>query len=293
VLAVEDDPDHAAFVRMVLESAGFQVRTCADPRRFEADLTAFRPDLVIMDLNLGEVSGTDLVRYIRQDEQHATLPIVYLTGEERLQARIESVRAGGDDYLVKPVPPGMLLATVASRIERSRFLKSLLDRDGLTRLLTHASFMDAAKVAVARLGRQPSLKLALVLLDIDNFKSINDRFGHQTGDRVLVSLAAILRRRLRRSDTLGRYGGEEFGLVLEDLDEAEATRLVQRLLDEFATTDQVAIGGERFHVRFSAGIAVPEPGVTLEQWVRSADEALYAAKAAGRNCIRVAGDSRG
>lgn len=288
VLSVEDDEDFASFVTTVLESAGFQVRTCPDPRRFENELTAFKPDLVIMDLNLPEMSGTELVRYLRQHEQHATLPIVFLTAEQRVQARIESLRAGGDDYLVKPVTPGMLLATVASRVERARFLNALLHQDGLTRLLTHASFMDRAKAVMAREQRRGSMSVAVVLLDIDRFKGINDRYGHQVGDKVLTSLSSLLRRRLRRSDTIGRYGGEEFVLLLEDLEAEEARRLVQRLLDEFATVEHVAVDGERFTATFSAGVAMLDPNINLGQWVRAADEALYEAKAAGRNRIHVA-----
>jgi len=284
VLSVEDDPDQASFLRVVLESAGYEVRICADPRHFETDLVSFRPDLVLMDIILPGFKGYDLVRYIRQDERYATLPVLYLTTEGQIQARIEGTRAGGDEHLVKPVAPSLLLWAVAARIERSRFLKSLLDRDGLTRLLTHTAFLERARTAVAHKRRNLHRSSAWVMIDLDDFKAVNDQHGHPVGDRVLVSLSALLRRRLRQSDTIGRYGGEEFAVLIEDLPEEGAVRLVTRLLAEFAAM-QHAAEGSTFRATFSAGIAMLVAAMDLDDWRRAADEALYAAKAAGRNRV--------
>jgi diguanylate cyclase (GGDEF)-like protein len=286
ILSVEDDVDQAAFLRVVLESAGYEVRICPDPKHFEVDLVSFRPDLVIMDVVLPEVTGFDLVRYLRQHEQYATLPVLFLTMQGQMKDKIETVKAGGDDHLVKPVAPGLLLSTVSARIERARFLKSLLERDGLTKLLTHTAFLERAKVVVAAKSRNLSRSSVLVLLDLDHFKSVNDTYGHTTGDRVLASLSALLRRRLRGTDTIGRYGGEEFAILIEDLKQDEAVRLLNRLLDEFAGMDHVAPDGTVFHVTFSAGIAVLDRKMTLSQWLEAADRALYAAKAEGRRRIK-------
>ncbi len=131
------------------------------------------------------------------------------------------------------------------------------------------------------------------MLDLDHFKEVNDRHGHPTGDKVLASRASLLRRRLRQSDLLGRYGGEEFTILLEDLDEADALRLVGRLLDEFRATEHVGPDGSRFRVTFSAGVAVLDgKNATLDSWLRAADDALYAAKAAGRSQVLGSSDLR-
>ena len=286
ILSVEDDADQASFLRVVLESAGYEVRICPDPKQFELDLVSFRPDLVIMDVVLPEVTGFDLVRYLRQHEQYATMPVLFLTMQGQMKDKIETVKAGGDDHLVKPVAPGLLLSTVSARIERARFLKSLLERDGLTKLLTHTAFLERAKVVVASKSRNLQRSSVLVLLDLDHFKSVNDTYGHTTGDRVLASLSALLRRRLRGTDTIGRYGGEEFAILIEDLKQDEAVRLLNRLLDEFAAMEHYALDGVVFHCTFSAGIAVLDRTMTLSQWLESADRALYVAKAEGRRRIK-------
>jgi diguanylate cyclase (GGDEF)-like protein len=289
VLSVEDDAQQAAFLRMVLESAGYEFRVCPDPTALEHDLLSFRPDLLLMDLLLPTMAGHTLTRYLRQHEVHASLPIVVCTTQGHPEARVEAVRAGADDFLLKPVEPGLLLSTVAARIERARFLRTLVERDGLTGLLTHTAFFERARVTVARKARDPGLVCAWVMIDLDNFKTVNDRHGHPAGDRVLASLASLLRRRLRQSDVMGRYGGEEFAVLVEGLAEDDAIRLVQRLLQEFCLLEHRAPEGGTFTVSFSAGVALldtPE----LEGWLERADAALLAAKRGGRRQV-VAGSA--
>ena len=285
ILSVEDDPDHAAFLKAVLESAGYAVRICSDAARFEAEAIGFAPDLVLMDINLPGFSGYDLVRFLRQNEKYAAVPVVFLTAESREKSRIETIRAGGDDHLVKPVAPALLLSTVAARIERAQFLKSLLGRDGLTGLLNHTAFFEGARGALLRQGRAPGKGASFILIDLDHFKAVNDRHGHPVGDRVLAALGALLRRRLRGSDLVGRLGGEEFAAILEGLTEGEAERLVNRLLEEFSVMPHSGASQSVFQVTFSAGVAGFVKGMTVDAWRQAADDALYAAKSAGRHRV--------
>jgi diguanylate cyclase (GGDEF)-like protein len=286
ILIVEDDESQGAFVRMTLEQAGYQVQLCSSPRTFKEQFAAFRPDLLMLDIVLPEVSGPDLARFVRQDDQHATLPILFLTAESHQQARIATVEAGGDDHLIKPVHPALLVASVAARLERARFLKMLLNRDGLTRLLTHSSFMEHARTLVAKKRQEPESPATMVMLDIDHFKTINDTFGHQAGDRVLVSLSSLLRRHVRRTDPVGRYGGEEFAILLDNVHEDDALRLMQRLQREFGEIEHHAPDGAPFRAAFSAGVArLDAPVMDFDRWFNAADGALYAAKKAGRNRV--------
>ena len=285
ILSVEDDPEQAEFLETVLRSAGYQVLVCKDPRDFESALTSFRPDLILMDILLPGMSGQDLARYVRQNPAYATLPLMFLTTEDQIQSRIETLRAGADDYLIKPVAPGLLISSVAARLERARFLQSLLDRDGLTGLLTHTAFLERARNAIAQ-TRRSAKRSALVMVDLDHFKTVNDTYGHPTGDRVLISLAALFRRRLRQSDSIGRYGGEEFALIVDDLDKADAIRLVDRLREEFSQIDHHSTGGKDFRITFSAGVSIFGDDIqTVDQWKEAADQALYLAKARGRNRV--------
>jgi diguanylate cyclase (GGDEF)-like protein len=241
-----------------------------------------------MDVILPGVSGYDILRSLRQDERYATLPVLVLTTRGEMEARIAAARAGGDEHLVKPVSPGLLLSTVAARIERGRFLRLLVERDGLTGLLTHTALLERARGSLAKKRRDPRRSWVWMMLDIDRFKGINDTHGHPTGDQVLVRLASLLRGRLRQADVVGRYGGEEFAVVLEDITGADAVRLVERLRGEFGAIEHRSREGEAFHVTFSSGLAVLEDGEALPSWVNAADRALYAAKAAGRDCVVLA-----
>jgi diguanylate cyclase (GGDEF)-like protein len=289
VLSVEDDPDQAVLIRSYLESAGYEVSVATGPREFEEAMISFRPDLVLMDILLpGGVSGYDLARYLRQDERYATLPILFLTSQRQMDVRIEAVKAGGDDHLAKPIVPGLLLSTVAARIERARLLKDLLERDGLTRLLAHTAFLERVRAAHGRRARHPDRpQAALVELDLDHFKKVNDTWGHPAGDRVLTALSGLLRSRLRQSDSIGRLGGEEFGILIEDLTPEEAERLVNRLREDFAGTEHRGPDGATFRASFSAGIAMSSGMPDLPGWLGAADAALYEAKKDGRNRVAV------
>lgn len=290
ILSVEDEPDQAEYIRTVLESAGYTVHTIEDPKQFEKALSRHDPDLLLMDVLLPDVSGYELARYVRQDEAHAALPILFLTTESQAEAAIESIRAGADDILLKPVSPTMLLTSVAARIERARMLTHLLERDGLTGLLTHTAFIERLGIAIKEHSRSGGRPAALVMLDIDHFKKVNDRYGHPAGDRVLASLAGYLRRRLRQSDSIGRYGGEEFAVLLHDLNTNEARRLFEEMLDEFSRIGHPLAADEPVHVEFSGGIAMLSTPATggVDAWINAADAALYRAKKKGRRRIEVA-----
>lgn len=289
VLYVEDDPFHAAFVSAVLGAAGNEVRVCAKAAHFEQELTSFRPELVLMDVHFeGDISGYDLARYLRQDERYAATPVLFFTTSAETEGRLKSMQAGGDDFIVKPASAELLRLAVSTRIERARLLKSMLERDGLTGLLNHSAFLDRAKVALAEVERYPAEKKALVMIDIDHFKGVNDRFGHAMGDRVLASLGALLRRRLRQTDAVGRYGGEEFGIVLHHLNGNEAMALIERLLAEFRAIEHVLPGGGKFRVTFSAGVGVADPAEDIDSWKKRVDDALYVAKRSGRNRVSAA-----
>jgi diguanylate cyclase (GGDEF)-like protein len=292
ILSVEDDPDQAAFIRAFLESAGYQVKTCTDPRQFEQAMSQFQPDLVLLDVMLSGMTGFELARYIRQDERYATLPIVFLTTQNQLDARIESARAGGDDHLIKPVAPALLLNCVASRLERSRYLRSLLYRDGLTALLNHTAFMEQMSQVFSNQKRKNG-EAVIIIIDLDNLKAINERHGFPGGDKVIQAMSLMLRKRLRQSDIIGRIQSDEFGIVAEGISEKEAVLLAGRLIDDFSQMQHSTLSYSGFYATCSAGVAKFDPSsMTLEKWVGAAYTSLAEAKAQGRNCVVGYGESK-
>ncbi|HEX9982420.1 MAG TPA: response regulator [Thermoanaerobaculia bacterium] len=278
VLVVEDDPLQSAVVQAILAEAGYEVQICAEPGALEEAVGRVSPHLILMDVNFpGGINGYDLVRYLRQSDRFATLPVIFVTTEREVA---KTRRAGGDDHLIKPVDPQALLMSVASRLERARVVRSLIDHDGLTGALTHTAFRARLEQAISRAASP-----VLALVDLDYFKRVNDTWGHRAGDRVLSTFGQFLRQNVRYTDAVGRWGGEEFGLLLEDSTLGEACTLLERLLRQFTAVEHIA-DGRRFTVAFSAGLAAPE-SEDVEAWIEAADRRLYEAKDAGRGRIVV------
>jgi len=289
ILSVEDDPAQAAFLRSVLESAGFTVQLCQNPESFEADLITFKPDLVLMDVLLPGFSGFELARFVRMRDAYAHLPVLFLTTEARVDSQITALRSGADGYLTKPVAPALLISTVAAHIERSRFLRATEGLDGLTGLLTHTAFVTRAEAIMSERQRREGVPFLLLVLDIDDFSGINERHGPVAADQVLASVAALLRRRIRQSDLLGRYGSNRFAVLVRDLEIDAAARLTARLLAEFVAAGQNLKGGEVFSASFTAALSrLTSADRSLRDWMAKLEEALqYGKREGGRRIIVV------
>lgn len=283
ILVVDDDPHQRTYLAELLTERGYDVDLADDVGSIDRALSRARPDLVILDIRLPDASGYEIARYLRKDDRFAPIPIIFLTADQSEISEVRSIAAGGDDHMRKPVNPDLLLTSVAARLDRSITVQSLMEHEGLTGLLTRAAFEGRAAAMVAE-RRRSATPLSMVLLDLDRFKSINDRFGHSAGDRVLVALGALLRRRLRESDLTARYGGEEFALLLNS-DEPAAVRIVQELLGEFASVAHSCENGETFTATFSAGVAALSDGASVEDLKTQADRALYEAKRRGRSRV--------
>lgn len=287
ILIVEDDASLAAWSAQVLEHAGMTTLVITDPLRVMPALVDFRPDLILSDMHMPHVSGTELAAILRQQEAYVSIPIVFLSSETDLNKQLRAMSVGGDDFLMKPISPHHLVASVTSRAQRARILRSLAERDSLTGLLNHTRFKEQVSIELARAARAGA-GLAFGMLDIDLFKVVNDTYGHPTGDRVIKSLARLLKQRLRKSDTLGRYGGEEFAVLLPETSGDAAFRRLDEIRVAFSQLRQYA-GGKEFEVTFSGGIATLPPFDEAAALSEAADKALYQAKRGGRNQIVLAG----
>ncbi|HWL82783.1 MAG TPA: diguanylate cyclase [Roseomonas sp.] len=286
ILIVDDDPLLAEAYAMALRQAGMQATALSEPGRTLEAITATTPDLIVMDLQMPGIDGIELARVIRQTRRHLSLPVLFLSAEQDTARQLLARRLGGDDFIPKPVDLGRLVTLVRLRAERARALRAVMESDSLTGLLNHARFKERLALEIDR-SRRDGSALSLALLDLDHFKQINDRHGHLMGDRVIRSLARSLQKRLRRTDVIGRYGGEEFAVLLLGTAPEAAQTVIDQVRARFSAlafdTEQ-----SRFSVTFSAGIAGQEVGAKAETMISAADAALYAAKRAGRNCTRLA-----
>ena len=289
ILLVEDDPSQSRFLQECLVSAGYSVRVLEDPSQFEMEMHQFRPNLVIMDVLLPKVSGYDLVRYLRQEEGFQTVPVIFLTTEGRSQAAIKGAEAGGDDFIVKPVTSEDLLTAVRARLIRFRGLQELMERDELTSLLAHIPFLQQARLCLSRFTRKQT-PYAMVLIQIDNLDEHVSRSGPRARDALIQGLAKFVQRTVRQTDIMGRYGENLVALVLEQLTEKDASRLLLRLQREFAELDHPVGQGRFVRGTFSAGIAMSAPMFkTLKDWIDAASDALKMAKRFGGFKTMVAG----
>jgi diguanylate cyclase (GGDEF)-like protein len=287
ILIVEDDETLAECYTAILQRAGLVTETLTDPLAVMRPLVDFRPDLILMDVYMAGCTGLELAALIRQQEAYVSIPIVFLSAETNYDKQLAALRLGGDDFLTKPIEAEHLIASVSHRAHRSRILRSYMVRDSLTGLLNHSKTKEQLAVEVARARRQ-KVPLAFAMIDLDHFKAVNDKYGHQTGDRVLKGLARLLLQRLRKIDVVGRYGGEEFAVILPGTDAAGAMRVLDEIRASFGHVEQQAESNE-FTVTFSCGISsFPEYG-TAPALSKAADKALYRAKHAGRNRVVLAG----
>lgn len=280
VLLVEPDASEARRLEAAMCSAGLDMVTVRRPLQIMAALEDTPPDLIVMEMALPGCSGIELAHAIRQLEAYLGIPIIFIAGPSDSDAQYEGLRVG-EDFLVRPFDERRLAAVAMSRAQRGRGLNSLMTQDGLTGLLTHARFKEQLDLEVARAGRSGQ-QLVFAMIDIDHFKAVNDRYGHLVGDRVIKTLARLFKDRLRRTDVVGRYGGEEFAVVFPDTDRDAAWRVLEGIREGFSHVHHRS-GASRFTVTFSAGVSTYPACADAEALLRAADVALYEAKRAGRN----------
>jgi diguanylate cyclase (GGDEF)-like protein len=288
VLLVDDDPLLAEVYAEALRAAHMTVSIVSDPTEALSRLNMVLPDLILMDVQMPSVDGIELARMIRQSRRHLSLPIVFLSAEQDANRQMQARRFGGDDFIAKPIEPQRLASLVRLKADRSGALRSMMERDSLTGLYNHGRFKDRLTHEIER-SRRTHGEISLAMIDIDHFKRINDRFGHLIGDNILRALSNTLAAGLRRIDVIGRYGGEEFGVILLETPPQAARLAIDKLRQRFAELPFEAVGSS-FNATFSAGIAGGRGYAELNQLIAAADQALYAAKHAGRNQVMVDAD---
>ncbi len=299
-LIAEDDPISARLLQASLLKWGYEVILTRDG--LEALETLRRPDsprLAILDWMMPGMDGPDVIRELRKDQQGAYVYAILLTAKDRKEDLVRGLDMGADDYLVKPFDLHELKARVraGSRIlelqeELVRAREALRDQathDALTRVLNRAGILEFLDKELDR-SRRDVTPVAVILTDLDHFKSVNDNYGHLAGDEVLRLVGSHLRAEVRSYDAVGRYGGEEFLMVLPGCDVAAASRRAESLRVAVAGNPVAISEGFNIPISLSLGVATTAELGMLDaaSLLRQADEALYRAKGLGRNRVAVA-----
>jgi two-component system, cell cycle response regulator len=302
VLIADDDPVSLRLLQVSLTSAGYRVVVA--PNGSEALRIMNRDDsprLAVLDWMMPSLDGVDVCRAVRRSAREPYLYIIMLTAKGHQSEIIEGLEAGADDYITKPYD----LQELKARLRAGRRILELQEQlvnareqlrmqathDALTGLFNRAAILEVLEREVVRSNRE-KYPMAVIMADLDHFKDINDTYGHQAGDEVLKETARRMLASFRPYDVVGRYGGEEFLIVVPTSELATAMELADRLRQNISAEPVVASTGFPIPVTLSLGVASSsternQPAHLL----RLADEALYTAKNAGRNRVESAGAS--
>lgn len=285
VLIVEDSRVAVTKIQRALSQHDIDSLAVADPIQLFEKLDQYRPDLILMDMYMPGCNGVEATRALRQMPAYQATPIVYLSSETDVGLQVEALRLGGDQFLTKPFNPVLLAATVKTTVERHREMLRGSHHDGLTGLLNHTAVKSALDGRVSALP--PDGRISVAMIDIDHFKSVNDTYGHPVGDQVIRSLAWLLKGRLRATDVIGRYGGEEFLVVTPDTSITETHTVLDWIRGSFGNLPHAHLGG-LFRTTFSAGVATYPAYRSGTELIQAADDALLQAKRLGRNRVVLA-----
>jgi diguanylate cyclase (GGDEF)-like protein len=284
VLIADDDAVTRAVVEAWLVNAGFEVITAADGDAALSLAIEMEPDLLVLDVSMPGRDGLEVCREL-PGATPVPPPVIFLTGHSGTDALVTGLDAGAVDYIVKPLDRDVLVARVRAAL-RSKALRDDLithaTRDALTGLLNRRELDSRTRAAIAHAHRYDR-PLSCAMIDVDHFKGVNDRYGHAAGDAVLCEAATRLRETCRETDTIGRYGGEEFIVLLPETSAQEALIAAERIRRAFCDA-AFSAGGAELYVTASIGLSTWAPSMSVPASLYSAaDQALYLAKERGRN----------
>jgi two-component system, cell cycle response regulator len=302
ILVADDHEDNVELLRARLEARGFEVHAAQNGEQALELVEQVQPDLILLDVMMPRMDGMEVARRMKANPRLPFIPIIMQTALDTTESKVEGLDAGADDYITKPINFAELEARVKSLLrikalqdalsEREKELQEMNDKllqisrtDGLT-MLDNRRHLEERLDEMFEHSRRLGEPLACMMCDLDRFKSVNDTYGHQAGDEVLRQTAQLLLTEAREIDRVGRYGGEEFMLLLPGTVLDAAVTFAERV--------RGAVEAHTFTVReasicrtLSAGVAsYPFPGIeTPDDLVRAADDALYVAKESGRNKV--------
>ncbi len=299
ILIADDEAMSRGLLQSMLERAGYEVIAVENGRQAEGQIcTADGPRLALLDWIMPELDGPGVCREVRKRKEHSYVYMVLLTSKEAKEDVIAGLESGADDYLTKPFDPeelkarlrtGLRILGLENRLVEAREeMRFKASHDALTTLWNRAVILELLERELSRSHRENATTV-IILCDIDHFKDVNDTFGHLIGDELLRETSKRLLASVRSYDFVGRYGGEEFLIVLNNCDPAFAVARAEEIRNTIAQRPVQTSTGP-VPVTMSLGLLLSHQWGTrsVEELLREADIALYATKEAGRNCVKLA-----
>ena len=287
ILIVDDSADALAVARTRLAHEGHEIICVAGGREGLEATERYNPDLILLDVDMPGMTGFEVCRRLKQDARTCSIPVIFLSGSGGTEDKVKGLDLGAIDFVTKPFDAFELRARVRAAL-RTKHLQDLLRDyaliDPLTELSNRRALDERLRQEWARLLRHGG-SLAFIMADLDQFKRVNDQFGHPVGDKVLRHVAGLLAAGCRESDTAARYGGEEFAIVAPETTAQEAADFADRLRLSICS-QPIQVHGKSLDITASFGVADSNGLHAPEELVKLADAALYDAKAAGRNTVR-------
>ena len=288
VLIIDDDPASVALARQWLKKDGHGIVTAADGEEGLAMAVREEPDLILLDVHMPGMNGFQVCERLKADSRIRHIPVIFLSAADETREKVKGLDLGAVDYVTKPFDRFELPARVRAAL-RTKRLQDLLtvysEIDSLTEVYNRRVLMERLEQEWNR-TRRYSTTVAFIMCDIDHFKNVNDTHGHPTGDQVLERIATLLRKSVRSSDMVGRYGGEEFGIILVNAHRVSAASAAERYRTKIESMQFHSRRGD-FQVTASFGVADSRGKDSLNQLITAADTALYNAKNNGRNTVCV------
>jgi diguanylate cyclase (GGDEF)-like protein len=304
ILLAEDSKTMMLTTTSVIKQSGHDVIQAYDGKQAVSLYFSDKPDLVLLDVEMPELNGFEVAEIIRSDKQEKWVPIVFLTSHKDDENLSKGIKSGGDDYLIKPVSAIVLNAKLNAMQRLSEMQSKLLslteELSNTNNKLQQSVITDPLTGAKNRLyldecikrewfrGMRDKTELSVLIVDVDNFKKLNDSNGHQAGDKCLIELVQIFKSHLNRStDVLCRYGGDEFVIVLPDTSGDYAMKIAEKIrtnVEDYSSQLELEIP-VTISVSIGCATYIPDNNLTADELLTRSDNALYEAKGAGRNCV--------
>ncbi len=300
VLLIADRTGHVQSIQPILQLVGYQVYVVDTDHLVISYIAQLRPDLILLSTHLDQLDAFELCEQLKSSQVSCDIPILLLTPQRDDKEIMMGFDAGAVDYITQPFNSVELLVRVRTHLELKRAREALqrayqelkqayqelndaARTDVLTKLHNRFAMIEKIEYEIIRAQRNQQF-FSLILADIDYFKSINDKYGHQFGDHVLLEVAQLLRTAVRQQDTVARWGGEEFIILLPETDLAGGITVAEKIRQRLNAFEGHHLN-QTYRVSMTFGVSQFEPGMAIDTCIQQADEALYCGKHQGRNCV--------